>query len=99
MKTYKLSGTEWVSEKPLTKEQSRAMFNMKFTKGEKPEPIVRETEKASVEDSAKLNAVWEANKPTEEGYQLIEASITLDGDNARGIINYRVKGEHLQKRF
>jgi hypothetical protein len=98
MKTYKLSGTEWVSEKPLTKEQSMAMFNRKFTKGEKPEPIVRETEKASAEDSVILNEVWNVQKPEGE-FSIIEASITIDEKRVSGIINYRVKGEHLQKRF
>lgn len=96
MKTYKLQSQNWVSEKPLTTEQKetiRANFG-------KPVKIVREYETASEETKLQLDEIWDANKPSEESYSLIDVSITLeDNGNFRGIINYRVKGEHLQKRF
>jgi hypothetical protein len=57
---------------------------------------------ASEEDSSVAKDIYLKNKPELKGddtYQLISASITIDGDKSRGIINARLNGEHIQIRF
>ena len=95
MKTYKLQCQNWISEKPLTAEQKQ---EIRESKGKAK--ITREYELAETETQTQLNAIWDAQKPTDDNYTLIDASVTLDdAGNFRGIVNYRVKGEHLQKRI
>ena len=94
MKTFRYNGT-WYSEKPLTREQN--LFNRN---PENKNKIQRERESPSEAELAILNGVWDEQKPTEENYRLVDCSVTIEGNGTyRGIINYQVAGNHLQKRF
>ena len=55
-----------------------------------------------VETSAIAQSIYEVNKPTlksTDTYQLIAVNMQLEGEVGKGIINYRVNGEHRQIRF
>ena len=45
-----------------------------------------------------ITAIYNQHKPTEENYEFIGCNLTT-GEETRGIINYRVSGEHKQIRF
>ncbi len=84
---YTLIGTTWKKRIPFTQEEKEQIMN--------GEHIEIKWEEAPEERASELDAIWENVKPEEE-FQLIAVDIN---DNDRGIINYRVNGEHLQKRF
>jgi hypothetical protein len=50
------------------------------------------------EEITMLDEIFNEIKPTEE-FTFIGLSVTIEEEKSRGILNYRIGEEHLQKRF
>ena len=77
-------------------EQPKRNLTLKGETVARPVPTFSEAEG---DDLALINETWEKNKPKEQEYQLIQASIHVNKGKAWGIINYRVGRNHKQIRF
>lgn len=94
---------QWVEKTPIemTKEErlgfldknEQTLNSLKNRKIEK-QPNNKELQKAQ--------EIYLANKPVlkdNDTYELISADITIEENKTRGIINYRINGQHKQIRF
>lgn len=102
MKNLTLINNEWFYRKnPNVTEEERDILNNKESSNAELRNSTmqaiksRSLEVASVEDSAKAQALYDANKLVDA--KLIAVDISLP--SGHGIINCRVVGEHKQIRF
>jgi hypothetical protein len=87
---------EWKEQLDLTTTQLEVLNT--GTDDEKKAVIETVNVIVNLEDLKTITAIYNQNKPTEESYEYIACNLTT-GEDTRGIINYRVNGEHKQIRF
>lgn len=108
--TYRIiPGSNWIKivKANLTEDQKLLLRSTKESeKDNKANLLVwlrSETMKEVSEQKAlELDEIYQLNKPHTEGYdvyELISVEIDSDGVNHRGIVNCRINGQHIQKRF
>jgi hypothetical protein len=87
---------EWKEQLNFTTAQLETLKN--GTDNQKKAVIEAVNVVVSANNLTIINAIYNQHKPTEENYEFIGCNLTT-GEETRGIINYRVSGEHKQIRF
>jgi len=87
---------EWKEQLNLTTAQIEILTT--GTDNQKKAVIEAVNVVVSANDLTIITAIYNQHKPKESNYQFIGCNLTT-GEDTRGIINYRVSGEHKQIRF